>query len=101
MAALLTNATTNTDRTAATGTATGANRVLIEVPGDSVFDRSRVIIEGSSVNTAAKFGPLGRIGAFTAPMSITLDLPTGHFVRAVLEKANAGTDVSVIMTDIT
>lgn len=101
MPALLTTATTNTNRATATGTATGASRVLIEIPGDSVFGAgARVLIEGSSVNTAAKFSPFGRIAAMMQPMNITLDLPTGHFVRACLEGATATTSVTVNMIDI-
>ena len=101
MAALLSAATANTNRASATGTATGANKVLIEIPGDVVFGGAEVFIEGSSVNTAGKFSPFGRLGAFKQPMNIVLDLPTGHFVRAALAKAGSTTSVTVNMIDIT
>lgn len=101
MAALLTAATSNSNPASATGTASGASRVLIEVPNDSVFDGAEVVIQASSVNTAGKFSPIGPIASITAPGNIVLDLPTGHFIRALLNRAGDSTSVSVNMIDIT
>jgi hypothetical protein len=101
MAVLLNAATTNTNRATATGTATGASRVLIEIPDDVVFGGAEVVIEASSVNTATKFTPVSNIGNLQSPGNLLLELPTGHFVRAVLNRVSATTSMTVNMLDVT
>ena len=100
MATLLDGATSNSNPASATGTATGASSVLIEIPNDSVFDGAQVILEGSSVNTAGLFSGLDRIAALTAAGHVRLELTTGHFVRALLVNAGANTSVTVEMHDV-
>jgi len=92
MAALLTNATSNTT---GTGTATTAQNVWIEVPNDSVLDGAEVHIQASSADTAGKYSPTARPAIFKSAGWVQLQLPIGTFVRAVLNKAGAATNVSV------
>lgn len=102
MAALLSSATSNSNPASATGTATVTSvRQLIEVPGDSVFNGAEVVIQGSSVNTAGKFSPIGAMASLTNPYSFVIEVPIGHFVRALLNRAGASTSVTVNMLPIT
>jgi hypothetical protein len=99
MAALLSAQTTSTGLSGA-GTATTAVESLIEIPNDSVFDGAEVVIQASSADTAAKFGPIDRIGTIGQPKSFVIRLPIGHFVRAVLSRAGASPSVSVNLLDV-
>jgi hypothetical protein len=98
MAVLLNAVTTNT---VGTGAATATADSLIEIPNTSVFGYGcSVEIETSSVNTANLFAPIGRVAVAYAPLSFSIRLPVGHFVRAVLRGATATTNVTVNLLDI-
>lgn len=98
MAVLLSAVSTDT---VGTGTATTTSDSLIEVPNDSVFGFGCTVeIQASSVDTAAKYGPIDRIAMLGSPKSFTIRLPAGHFVRAVLRGATATTSVTVNLLDI-
>ena len=99
MAVLLNAVTTNT---VGTGAATAdSTRQLIEIPSDAVFNGAIVTIEGSSVDNAAKYSGIDRIATLTsAGNGPIIELPIGHFVRAVLTNAGSATNVTVNMLAI-
>lgn len=102
MATLLSSATSNSNPASATGTATQTStRQLIEIPGDSVFNGAEVVIQGSSVNTAGKFSPIGAMASLKQPHTFTIEVPIGHFVRALLNRAGSTTNITVNMLPIT
>jgi hypothetical protein len=99
--ALLTNASANSNPASLTGTASQASSVFIEIPGSSVFNGAEVTIQASSTNTAANFSPIASIAALQSPGNVVITCPTGHFIRAVLNRAATGTSITCNMIDIT
>lgn len=98
--ALLNAATANNNPASVTGTASTSTSILIEIPGDSVFNGAEVTIQGSSANTAAKFSDVAAIAKLYAPGNVVIACPSGHYFRAILNRAATGTSVTCNMIDI-
>ena len=91
MASLLSAVTVNG---AGSGVATSATDAWIEIPNTSVFDGAEVHIQASSANTSNLYTPTARPAIFKQPGWVQLQLPSGTFVRAVVAKAGAATNLT-------
>jgi hypothetical protein len=102
MAVLLNEVTSNSIPASATGTATAdSTRQLIEIPNTSVFDGATVTIQASSVNTAGLFSGIDRIATLTsAGNGPIIELPIGHFVRAIVNNVGALTNITCNMLPV-
>lgn len=77
----------------------GGGGAWLEVPNDSVFGGAEVFVQASTANTAEKFSPLGYVASVTSPGWIKLDLPNGSYVRALLRRAGASTNITANIVD--
>lgn len=68
---------------------------VVELQNDSVFNKAtEVQVEACSVDTAAKYVPLGFIGVLRSPCCITVTLKAGMYVRLKQRGSVTGTSIN-------